>query len=153
MSRRCTFVTCQPRGRWGVVLKKAGQSQGRLRTALRVLQFLPDTHFSAGDASNGSGNCRSCVEFTRAAGMSHRRKFHGYYPPECEERARLETEASRLSAEWQTCVDDVRQTPKNDPSRAAKVAEARKARARRNSARGLANTHITEHGCWRPTQL
>jgi hypothetical protein len=47
------------------VFKEAGQSQSRLRFALRVLQFLSDTQVIAGDASDGSGIDRSHMDAGR----------------------------------------------------------------------------------------
>ena len=47
------------------VFKETGQSQIRLRVALRLLQFLPDTQDPSRDASDGSGHHQPRLESQR----------------------------------------------------------------------------------------
>ena len=49
------------------VFEEAGQPQSRLRSALRVLQFLPDTQELACDASDGSRHYRPRLKLAGAA--------------------------------------------------------------------------------------
>jgi hypothetical protein len=51
------------------ILKEAEQSQSRLRFALRVLQFLPDTQNIALHSGDGSWRYRPHLDATRTNGV------------------------------------------------------------------------------------
>ena len=52
--------------------QEAGQPQSRLRFALRVLQFLPDTQIASRDTSNGKWHHRSRLEYSRITFVTKR---------------------------------------------------------------------------------
>ena len=65
----------------------------------------------------------------------------------CEERARLDTEASGLFAEWLASRDKVKMIPKNDSSFARKVKEMKDAHDKFRAADSRRCQHTLTHGC------
>jgi hypothetical protein len=68
--------------------------------------------------------------------------------PPCAERNRLHAEASELWAECLACRDEVRVTPRNDPSYARKVKEMKDAQKKYEAAESRRSQHTHTHGCW-----
>jgi hypothetical protein len=61
------------------VFKEAGQSQGRLRSAFRVLQFLSDTQDAARDSGDGERHHGARLELAGAADMKKKPESYSAY--------------------------------------------------------------------------
>jgi hypothetical protein len=79
--------------------------------------------------------------------LSDGRKVTMHKAPPCAERTKLHTEASELLAEWLAHKDEVKITPKNDPSYARKVKEMKDAHNKYSAADSQRSQHTLTHGC------
>jgi hypothetical protein len=80
--------------------------------------------------------------------LSDGRKVRMHKTPQCEERSRIQEEISEHLAAHLACLDNIRQTPKTDPSQSEKVSNAKDAKAKLSAAESQLRFHILEHGCW-----
>jgi hypothetical protein len=80
--------------------------------------------------------------------LSDGRKVTMHRTPACEERIVMDNKLSQLMGEWMVISDDLKQRPRNDPSRESKVAEVKKARAKLTAAQRRRSLHVRQHGCW-----
>jgi hypothetical protein len=66
----------------------------------------------------------------------------------CKERDRLREKSGVSLSEWLNCMDQLRITPKNDPSYRRKTSKANDAHKRLEVCNAQAARHLRGHGCW-----
>jgi len=75
------------------------------------------------------------------------RKVTRQIAPDCDERARLATEASLLLAEWLRSKEDVRMASKRDLSYEKRMEKCKSAKRKLDAANSKYSRHVRAHGC------
>ena len=85
--------------------------------------------------------------------LGDRRKVAMHRTPKCGERSRLHVEMSTRLSEYLACMDDTKQTPKDDPLYPVRLRDMKVAKAKYKAAESHYSQHVAAHGCWRGNPL
>jgi len=90
---------------------------------------------------------RTTERKSKVVKLGHGRKVTMLWPRECAERAALQAEVSNSLAESHASQDELKITPKNDPSYEEKVSDAKRAKVRFQAREEAYTQHCRIHHC------